>query len=560
MEKMHTTKEVSTADDIDLQVGEAMDTLGPQVTTTSDRHGEYKRTISARQVHVISLGSNIGSGVLIATGKGLSNAGPLGALLAYGMVATAVTAVYQVLGEMTIAFPTSGNFIDYADRFVHPSIAFAAGFAEWLGWSAVLGSEAVFFSLIVQQWTNVVPEAVWLTLFILATAALFSLPTKWFAWYEYVTSVVKVFGVMIFLIMDFAIIVGAGPKGKVHHGETWHEGPLVKNGFGGFSSASLLALWAMADQVFITIMGGETTSPRLAISRAAKTVPVRIATIYLLTVIFASILVSSDDPRLFGGSSTSQSPFTIAMEEAGIHGVDEFLRVIILLSVFGFGAEAIYVASRILRALSYQGLIPQLIAAKVDSRGRPVWSLIITGVVSIALTYINLSGNEVVLTYNFVGTGTTIFIWLSSITASAFFIVWIVVAVTSLRFHAALKKQNDMLFTEVLAWRCWWWPVPAIWLLAVSTLLFICCLYSGLYPLGADVISAENFFQYNIGVVIVIVFTIAHKLIYRSRFRQPATADLTTGRRTLRGEEISMLQQYYDRPAWVRAMAYFKFW
>lgn len=52
MEKMYTTKEVSTADDVDVQVGEAMDTLAPQVTTTSERHGEYKRTISARQIHV----------------------------------------------------------------------------------------------------------------------------------------------------------------------------------------------------------------------------------------------------------------------------------------------------------------------------------------------------------------------------------------------------------------------------------------------------------------------------------------------------------------------------
>lgn len=34
---------------------------------------------------------------------------------------------------MTIAFPTSGNFIDFTDRFVDPSLAFAAGFAEWLG-------------------------------------------------------------------------------------------------------------------------------------------------------------------------------------------------------------------------------------------------------------------------------------------------------------------------------------------------------------------------------------------------------------------------------------------
>jgi hypothetical protein len=34
---------------------------------------------------------------------------------------------------MTIAFPTSGNYIDYADRWVDPALAFGAGLAEWLG-------------------------------------------------------------------------------------------------------------------------------------------------------------------------------------------------------------------------------------------------------------------------------------------------------------------------------------------------------------------------------------------------------------------------------------------
>lgn len=54
-------------------------------------------------------------------------------LLGYGMVCSLVWAVLQTLSEMTIAFPTSGNFIDYADRFVDPALAFGAGFAEWLG-------------------------------------------------------------------------------------------------------------------------------------------------------------------------------------------------------------------------------------------------------------------------------------------------------------------------------------------------------------------------------------------------------------------------------------------
>jgi amino acid permease len=34
---------------------------------------------------------------------------------------------------MTIAYPTSGNYIDYADRWVDPALAFGAGLAEWLG-------------------------------------------------------------------------------------------------------------------------------------------------------------------------------------------------------------------------------------------------------------------------------------------------------------------------------------------------------------------------------------------------------------------------------------------
>ena len=54
-------------------------------------------------------------------------------IIAYFLVCTCVWAVLQTLSEMTIAFPTSGNYIDYADRWVDPGLAFGAGFAEWLG-------------------------------------------------------------------------------------------------------------------------------------------------------------------------------------------------------------------------------------------------------------------------------------------------------------------------------------------------------------------------------------------------------------------------------------------
>lgn len=40
------------------------------------RNGQFHRSFSPRQVHIISLGSNIGSGVFIGTGKALANGGP----------------------------------------------------------------------------------------------------------------------------------------------------------------------------------------------------------------------------------------------------------------------------------------------------------------------------------------------------------------------------------------------------------------------------------------------------------------------------------------------------
>ena len=82
---------------------------------------------------VIALGSNIGSGLFIGTGKALAYGGPGNMLVAVLIVCFGVWANVQSLIEMTILYPTSGNFVDYAGRWVDPAVAFGAGFAEWLG-------------------------------------------------------------------------------------------------------------------------------------------------------------------------------------------------------------------------------------------------------------------------------------------------------------------------------------------------------------------------------------------------------------------------------------------
>jgi amino acid transporter len=159
--------------DQDVSVGETA-----PIETPKD--GEYHRSISARQMHVssnlyhhqqsirnlspqvISLGGQIGAGLFISSGKNLRDGGPASLFLAFFVVCTCVFAVLQTVSEMTISFPVSGNFIDYADRFVDPAFAFAAGFSMWLGWTAIIAAEATFFSVVVNYWAQgKVHEAVW---------------------------------------------------------------------------------------------------------------------------------------------------------------------------------------------------------------------------------------------------------------------------------------------------------------------------------------------------------------------------------------------------------------
>ncbi|KAJ9660897.1 hypothetical protein H2198_002242 [Neophaeococcomyces mojaviensis] len=520
-----------------------------RLTEIDARNGQFHRSFTPRQIHIISLGSNIGSGVFIGTGKALANGGPGNMVIAYALACSCVWAVLQTLSEMTIAFPTSGNYIDYAYRWVDPALAFGAGFAEWLGWTSIVAAEAAFFNILLSFWTSGsnFPAAAGLTIFVAATLLIFVMPNTVFAWFEYVSSIIKILLFLLIIFTSLAIIGGAGAQGPLD-GSYWRDLPVFKNGFSGFSNCILLAVWAVGDQVFIGIMGGEAQSPRFSMAHATKLVPFRVNIVYMLSVIFITIMVPSNDKRLLGGGGVAASPFVIAFQDAQIKVLPDIINAGMMVGILAISAESVYLASRILRSMAHHQLVPERFAS-VDSKGRPRWALIITCSVAVILTYINLSAGGVVALN-----------WLVSITSSCFFANWLIISFTSWRFRQALAAQNDGLFQESYAWQSSKWPLAPGWLFAVSTLIFACCFAAGLKPLGGTSLSAENFFEYMVGIIIIVVFTVAFKLIMRTEWRDPKTADLKTGRRTLSGEEIQQLHDYYKQSAWRRFGTYVQLW
>jgi amino acid transporter len=59
--------------------------------------------------------------------------------------------------------------------------------------------------------------------------------------------------------------------------------------------------------------------------------------------------------------------------------------------VLAIAAEAVYLSSRVLRTMAHQKLVWEGLA-RVDDEGRPRLALIVTSLVAVALSYIQLAG------------------------------------------------------------------------------------------------------------------------------------------------------------------------
>lgn len=69
------------------------------------------------------------------------------------------------------------------------------------------------------------------------------------------------------------------------------------------------------------------------------------------------MLIPYDDPRnLSAGAGAVTSPFTIVFEKAGLNSVAHIMNAVILITVLSCANSGMYVSSRMLCALSKEGL------------------------------------------------------------------------------------------------------------------------------------------------------------------------------------------------------------
>ena len=170
-----------------------------------------RRSMGPRHLVMIAMGGVIGSGLFLSSGYTISQAGPLGAVLAYLVGAFVVYLVMACLGELAIAYPVSGAFHIYAARSIGPATGFTTAWLYWLCWAVAMGSEFTAAGLLMQRWFPGIEVWVWCIVFASVLFALNAVSSRFFGESEFWFSIIKVGAIVVLIVFGGAALVGFHP-------------------------------------------------------------------------------------------------------------------------------------------------------------------------------------------------------------------------------------------------------------------------------------------------------------------------------------------------------------
>ena len=477
----------------------------PPSEVASESHDELQRGLDSRHMNMIAIGGAIGTGLFLASGATISQAGPGGVLVAFVVIGLMVFLLMQSLGEMSALMPVPGAFETYATRFVSPSFGFALGWNYWFNWAITVAAELSAAGIVMQYWLPDSHGWVWSVIFLTILIVLNLLSARAYGEGEFWFAIVKVIAVIVFLIVGVLMIAGImGGSSPGTSNWTTGEAPFV-NGFGGVMTVFLVAGFSFQGTELIGVAAGESKDPRSAVPKATRQIFWRIMIFYIGTVIVMGFLLPYTNENLLAGELTqvAMSPFTIVLKQAGIGIAASLMNAVILTAILSAGNSGLYASTRMLYALAKDGKA-SAIFSRTSKRGVPVPAMALTTVVAASCFLSSLVGDG------------TAYTWLVSVSSLCGFIVWLGIAVSHFQFRRAYLKQGNSL--DDLPFRARWYPVGPV--LAFALCLTITVGQGWNAGRGAD---WRGILVAYVGIFAFVAVWLIHKLVTGSR-----RADLTT--------------------------------
>jgi len=406
--------------------------MAQQPTKNAQVAPTLRRELKARHLTMIAIGGSIGTGLFVASGATVSQAGPGGALLSYALIGIMVYFLMTSLGELAAFMPVSGSFSTYGSRYVEEGFGFALGWNYWYNWAVTIAVDLVASQLVMNYWFPDTPGWIWSALFLGVIFLLNYISVRGFGEAEYWFSLIKVVTVIIFIAVGVLMISGIMRGGETAGWHNWAIGDApFAGGFASMIGVAMIVGFSFQGTELIGVAAGESENPGKNIPRAVRQVFWRILLFYILAILVISLIIPYTDPNLLRNEvgDISVSPFTLVFRNAGLLSAAAVMNAVILTAVLSAGNSGMYASTRMLFTLAREGKAPRIFA-KLSKGGVPRNALYATTIVAALCFLSSMFGNQ------------TVYLWLLNTSGMTGFIAWLGIAISHYRFRRGYVSQG----------------------------------------------------------------------------------------------------------------------
>ena len=393
---------------------------------------KLKRSMTAGQMEMISLGGAIGVGLFMGSTSTIKWTGP-SVLLAYMFVGLILYIVMRALGEMLYVSPGTGSFADYAAEYISPLAGYLAEWANVFQYIVVGISEVVAATEYLKFWWPEV-SVFWSGIIIIAFLLLANLASaKAYGTLEFWFAMIKVVTIVIMIILGLLVILlGVGNHGKpIGFSNLWSHGGFFTGGVKGFFFSMAIIAGSYEGIELIGISAGEVANPQEAIVKSVKSVLWRIL-IFYVGAIFVIVTIYP-----WNQLSNIGSPFVETFTKVGITVAAGIINFVVLTAALSGANSGIYSSSRMLFKLAHEGEAPKTFG-KLSKRIVPdraivgITSGILIGfILNLIMSTMNKSMGE-------------LFVVVYSSSVLPGMVAWFVILISELKF----RKNNSHLMAE----------------------------------------------------------------------------------------------------------------
>ena len=412
------------------------------------------RGLKSRHMMMISIGGTIGTGLFLGAGQVVSEAGPIGAVLAFLFGGIVMYLALLCLGELAVAMPVSGSFQSYAGKFISPGVGFTVGWLYWINWAVCIAADFTAAGIIMVLWFPNVSIWIWSVLFIVLIAALNLISVKAYGEMEYWFASIKVTAIIAFILAGAALMFGAaGNEGAIGFSNFNTGAGLFPNGGWALFLTMIMVVYSFQGSELVGIAAGECENPGKNVPNVIQGIVFRIIVFYVLAIIVLGATIPYKEAGVL------ESPFAYVFGRIGIPIAKDIVSFVVLTSALSAGNSALYVCSRLLWSMAKDGDAPKWLG-NLNSRGVPINGVFLTLLLS-ALSLLTS-----------VYAADTVYLWLMSSVGLTGCLIWIVISWCQINFRKHFLKIGGDL--QDLVFRTPLYPVLPI----IAIILNLCIIAS----------------------------------------------------------------------------------